>query len=188
MSCAVTCLWKDRGSRQEVHKLGAIRPLLELLNSDFPVIQDLALKTLEKVTTDETTLLTFREDKGLEKLMDILSDAVRMCGETLEQLCFELNYSEENLIEKTSFTLIFLSLQDVCDLHVESLKVFSNCLRDSECVEEIQQNEGLEKLIEFILTSTKPEIHFSAIKCITRVVENCKYDVHLFVIWKITQR
>lgn len=67
-----------------------------------------------------------------------------------------------------------LSLQDFSDLHAESLKVFSNCLRDSESVEEIQKNEGLEKIIEFILTSTQPEIHLSAIKCITRVAENCK--------------
>lgn len=80
--------------------------------------------------------------------------------------------------------LLFLSLQDFSDLHVETLKVLSNCLRDSESVEEIQKNEGLEKLIEFILTSTKPEIHFSAIKCITRVAENCKYDRHLLVISK----
>lgn len=87
LNCVLCCLWKDHESRQEVHKLGGIQPLLELLNSDFPVIQHLALKTLEKVTTDENTLLTFREDKGLEKLMNILSNAVRMCGNAL---CFEL--------------------------------------------------------------------------------------------------
>lgn len=72
--------------------MGAIRPLLELLNSDFPVIQHLALKTLENVTADESTLITFREVKGLEKLINVLSNAVRMCGNILEQLCFGLNY------------------------------------------------------------------------------------------------
>lgn len=161
--------------------MGAIRPLLELLNSDFPVIQHLALKTLENVTADESTLITFREVKGLEKLINVLSIAVRMCGNILEQLCFGLNYWEETCWRKQGL-LLFLSLQDFSDLHVETLKVFSNCLRDSDSVEEIQKNEGLEKLIEFILTSTKPEIHFSAIKCITRVVENGKYDRELSVI------
>ncbi|CAF97965.1 unnamed protein product [Tetraodon nigroviridis] len=85
---------------------------------------------------DENTLMVFREDKGLETLMSVLSNA------------------------------------DFSDLHIETLKVLSNCLRDSESVEEIHRNEGLEKLLEFILTSTQPEIHFSAIKCITRVAEN----------------
>lgn len=79
-------------------------------------------------------------------------------------------------MEKTRFTLYFSSLQDFSDLHVETLNVFCNCLRDSETIEEIQENEGLDKLIELILTSTAPEVHFSALKCITRIAENCKYD------------
>lgn len=61
-----------------MHRLGAIRPLLELLQSDFPVIQSLALKTLQNVTTDEDTLVAFRDEQGLEKLMNILNNAVRM--------------------------------------------------------------------------------------------------------------
>lgn len=76
---------------------------------------------------------------------------------------------------KMSF-LLCLSLQDFTDLHVEALQVFFNCLSDSESEQEIHQNGGLERLIEFILTSTKPEIHFIAIKCITRVAEKCKYE------------
>lgn len=67
-------------------------------------------------------------------------------------------------------------LQDFTDLHVEALQVLFNCLSDSESEQEIHQYGGLERLIEFILTSTKPEIHFIAIKCITRVAEKCKYE------------
>lgn len=76
---------------------------------------------------------------------------------------------------KMSF-LLCLSLQDFTDLHVEALQVFFNCLSDSESEQEIHQNGGLERLIEFILTSTEPEIQFIAIKCIIRVAEKCKYD------------
>uniref|UniRef100_A0A8C9X6I6 Armadillo repeat containing 3 n=1 Tax=Sander lucioperca TaxID=283035 RepID=A0A8C9X6I6_SANLU len=54
--------------------LEGIPPLLELLKSDFPVIQHLALKTLQNVTTDTDTCNTFREEQGFEKLMDILSN------------------------------------------------------------------------------------------------------------------
>lgn len=69
-----------------------------------------------------------------------------------------------------------MSLQDFGDLHVEALRVFSNCLRDSESVQEIHRKGGLERLVEFLLTSTEPEIHLNATKCITRVAEHCKYD------------
>lgn len=67
---------KDYPSRLAVHKLGGIPPLLELLNSEFPVIQHLALKTLQNVTTDRDARNTFREKKGFEKLMDILNNVV----------------------------------------------------------------------------------------------------------------
>lgn len=70
---------KDHQSRLAVHELGAIPPLLELLKSDFPVIQHLALKTLQSVTTDKDTRNTFREEHGFEKLMDILSNMVGVC-------------------------------------------------------------------------------------------------------------
>ncbi|XP_032360155.1 armadillo repeat-containing protein 3 isoform X2 [Etheostoma spectabile] len=67
-------LVQDYQSRLELHELGGIPPLLELLKSDFPVIQLLALKTLQNVTTDTNTCTTFREERGFEKLMDILSN------------------------------------------------------------------------------------------------------------------
>lgn len=77
---------KDYESRQAAHAVGVVPPLLELLKSDFPVIQHLALKTLQNITTDEDTRNTFREEKGFEKLMDILSNAVSMCDKV--NACF----------------------------------------------------------------------------------------------------
>lgn len=77
---------KDYQSRQAVHELGGIPQLLELLNSEFPVIQHLALRTLQNVTTDKDTRNTFREEQGFEKLMDILSNAVGLCSR--EKTCF----------------------------------------------------------------------------------------------------
>ncbi|XP_035981505.1 armadillo repeat-containing protein 3 isoform X2 [Fundulus heteroclitus] len=70
---------------QAVHELGGIPSLLELLKSDFPVIQRLALKTLQCVTSDKETRETFREEQGFEKLMDILSnmDLADLHGEAL---------------------------------------------------------------------------------------------------------
>lgn len=70
---------KDHQSRLALHELAGIPPVLELLKSDFPVIQHLALKTLRSVTTDKDTCKAFREEQGFEKLMDILSNTVGVC-------------------------------------------------------------------------------------------------------------
>lgn len=70
---------KDHQSRLAVHELGGIPPLLEQLNSDFPVIQHLVLKTLQSVTIDKDACNTFREEHGVEKLMDILNNTVGVC-------------------------------------------------------------------------------------------------------------
>lgn len=86
--CYAVCI-KDFQSRQAVHELGGIPQLLELLKSDFPVIQHLALKTLQYVTTDKDTRNTFREEQGFERLMDILSNAVGVCSR--EKTCFCCN-------------------------------------------------------------------------------------------------
>lgn len=69
---------KDYQSRQAVHELGGIPPILNLVTSDFPVIQHLALKTLQILTTDKDSCITFREVQGFEKLLDILNNAVRV--------------------------------------------------------------------------------------------------------------
>lgn len=83
--CFTVCM-KDYQSRLAVHELGGIPPLLELLKSDFPVIQHLALKTLQNLTTDKDTRNTFRQQQGFEKLMDILSSTVCVCRKNMERV------------------------------------------------------------------------------------------------------
>lgn len=80
-SCSPCCTMyvKDYKTRLSVHELGGIPPLMELLNSDFPVIQQLTLKTLQNITNDKDTRNAFREERGFEKLMDILNNTVGLC-------------------------------------------------------------------------------------------------------------
>lgn len=63
-----------------MHESGGISLILNLVMSDFPVIQHLALKTLHILTTDKENCITFREAQGFEKLMDILNNAVGVAG------------------------------------------------------------------------------------------------------------
>lgn len=67
---------KDYKSRQAVLECGGVPLILNLVMSDFPVIQHLALKTLQILTTDREICIAFREAQGFEKLMDILNNAV----------------------------------------------------------------------------------------------------------------
>lgn len=57
-------------------------------------------------------------------------------------------------------------------MHVEALKVISNCMEDAESMQLIQGNEGLEKLLQFIITPTDPDIQTNAVKAISRAAQS----------------
>lgn len=59
-----------------VRELNGVPPLLELLRSEFPVIQQLSLRTLVIVTTDTDTRATFREEQGFDRLLEFLCNKV----------------------------------------------------------------------------------------------------------------
>ncbi|XP_037549782.1 armadillo repeat-containing protein 3 [Nematolebias whitei] len=136
-SLEIICnLAQDYKSCQAIHALGGIPPLLNLLKSEFPVIQRLALKTLQRVTTDEDTRSTFRNERGFEKLINILHN------------------------------------KEFSDLHGEALQVVANCLSDREAVQQIHEDGGLARLMDFVLIPNNPEIQSTAIKCLTRVAQS----------------
>ena len=66
--------------------MGGIPPILEMLKSDFPVIQRLALETLTYITTDKDACNTFSEEQGYKKIMDILKNKVRLWVSGTEQI------------------------------------------------------------------------------------------------------
>lgn len=71
-----------------VHKLNGIPQLLGQLHSEFPIIQELVLRTLECITTDKETRCTFREEQGLEKLLEFLTTKViTLAKVTRQKLC-----------------------------------------------------------------------------------------------------
>ena len=52
--------------------LHGLEPLLELLKSDYPVVQELALRSLELCTQDAENREALRELDGLEKLVEFV--------------------------------------------------------------------------------------------------------------------
>lgn len=67
---------QDQPSRVAVSELNGIPALLGQLNSEFPVIQQLVLRTLQSITLDKETRTTFRDEQGLEKILDFLNTKV----------------------------------------------------------------------------------------------------------------
>uniref|UniRef100_A0A3Q2XW33 Armadillo repeat containing 3 n=1 Tax=Hippocampus comes TaxID=109280 RepID=A0A3Q2XW33_HIPCM len=57
-----------------VLELGGIPFILELLHSDYAVIQHLALNILQKVTADKESYSAMRKEQGFEKLLDIIKN------------------------------------------------------------------------------------------------------------------
>lgn len=56
--------------------MNGLPPLLELLGSEFPIIQQFALRTLESITTDRDICTAFREQQGFARLLEILTNKV----------------------------------------------------------------------------------------------------------------
>ena len=69
-----------------VRELNGVPPLLELLRSEFPVIQQLSLRTLVVVTTDTDTRATFREEQGFDRLLEFLCNKVCVAQNYLGQI------------------------------------------------------------------------------------------------------
>lgn len=76
-------LWQDFQCRAAVQELNAIPPLLELLKSEYPVIQLLALKTLGLLTYDKETRTMLRDNQGVEQLNKILETKVILLYEEM---------------------------------------------------------------------------------------------------------
>jgi hypothetical protein len=56
--------------------------MLELLKSEYPIIQLLALKTLGVITNDKEPRVMLRDNQGLDHLLKILEAKVfSLCGE-----------------------------------------------------------------------------------------------------------
>ncbi|XP_072306756.1 armadillo repeat-containing protein 3 [Eucyclogobius newberryi] len=106
---------QDYPSRSAIHELGGVSHLLAQLKSEFPVIQQLALKILQNITIDKDTRITFREEQGFENLVDILKskdlhdlhagslDVVANCLNDSE--CFQLIHKGGGLAKLMEFIL-----------------------------------------------------------------------------------
>ena len=68
--------WQDFQCRATLQELNAIPPILDLLKSEYPIIQLLALKTLGVITNDKECRAMLRDSQGVDHLIKILETKV----------------------------------------------------------------------------------------------------------------
>lgn len=68
--------WQDFQCRATFQELNAIPSILELLKSEYPIIQLLALKTLGVITNDKELRAMLRDHQGVDHLIKILETKV----------------------------------------------------------------------------------------------------------------
>ena len=112
-------LMADYQPRQLIRDLKGIDPILNLIRSEYPQIQELVFSSLTKITQN-----------GKMVLIDLL---------TLKFLNFVLFKAEnrETVRELGGLDKLvdFLGNHDYKDMHVNCLNVLSNCLEDTQCLD-----------------------------------------------------
>lgn len=79
--------WQDFQCRATLQELNAIPPILDLLKSEYPIIQLLALKTLGVITNDKECRAMLRDSQGVDHLIKILETKVPVTFIQLSMRC-----------------------------------------------------------------------------------------------------
>ncbi|XP_075584262.1 armadillo repeat-containing protein 3 [Pelecanus crispus] len=177
---SVECIYllvQDFQSRAAVRALNVIPPLLELLKSEYPVIQLLALKTLEVISKDRETRIILGENKGLDCLLKILEtnefsdlhvEALAVLGNCLEDV------DTLQLIQQTGGLkklLSFVGVSTVPDIQKNAAKAITKAAYDSEN-RKILNEEEVEKCLIHLLETDNDGVKVAASQAISAMCEN----------------
>ncbi|XP_008940810.1 PREDICTED: armadillo repeat-containing protein 3 [Merops nubicus] len=170
-------LVQDFQSRAAVRALNIIPPLLELLKSEYPVIQLLALKTLEVISNDRETGIILRENEGLDCLLKILenNEFIDLHVEALAVLgnCLKDVHALQ-LIQQTGGLKKLLSLvgaSTVPDIQKNAAKAITKAAYDSEN-RKILNEEEAEKCLINLLEISNDGLKVTACQAISAMCEN----------------
>ncbi|RXM27283.1 Armadillo repeat-containing protein 3 [Acipenser ruthenus] len=135
-------------------KLDVIPSILaRLAPAEDTLIHEFASLCLAYLSVEYTSKVQIFELDGLDTLIRLLS-------------------SPDPDVKKNSLECIYQLVQELNDLHVETLVVVSNCMEDMDTVQLIQQTGGLDKLLQLAETSTLPEVQMNAAKAITNTAQS----------------
>ncbi|NXD81752.1 ARMC3 protein, partial [Halcyon senegalensis] len=170
-------LVQDFQSRAAVRALNVIPPLLELLKSEYPVIQLLALKTLEVISKDRETVVILGENKGLECLLKILEtnefsdlhvEALAVLGNCLKDVHTLQLIQQTGGLKKL---LSFVGVSAAPDIQKNAAKAIAKAAYDSEN-RKILNEEEVEKCLINLLEIDNDGVKVAASQAISAMCEN----------------
>ncbi|XP_010173796.1 armadillo repeat-containing protein 3 [Antrostomus carolinensis] len=160
-----------------VRALNVIPPLLELLKSEYSVIQLLALKTLEVITKDRETRIILGEHKGLDCLLKILEtnefsdlhvEALAVLGNCLEGVRTLQLIQQTGGLKKL---LSFVGVSTVPDIQKNAAKAITKAAYDSEN-RKILNEEEVEKCLIKLLETDNDGVKVAASQAISAMCQN----------------
>ncbi|NXK23091.1 ARMC3 protein, partial [Arenaria interpres] len=170
-------LMQDFQSRAAVRALNVIPPLLELLKSEYPVIQLLALKTLEEISKDRETRIILGENNGLDCLLKILEtnefsdlhvEALAVLGNCLEDAHTLQLIQQTGGLKKL---LSFVGDSTLPDIQKNAAKAITRAAYDSEN-RKILREEEVEKCLINLLEVDNDGVKVAASEAISAMCEN----------------
>ncbi|XP_014801365.1 PREDICTED: armadillo repeat-containing protein 3 [Calidris pugnax] len=168
---------QDFQSHAAVRALNVIPPLLELLKSEYPVIQLLALKILEEISKDRETRIILRENNGLDCLLKILEtnefsdlhvEALAVLGNCLEDTHTLQLIQQTGGLKKL---LSFVGDSTVPDIQKNAAKAITRAAYDSEN-RKILREEEVEKCLINFLEVDNDGVKVAASEAISAMCEN----------------
>ncbi|XP_069715612.1 armadillo repeat-containing protein 3 [Phaenicophaeus curvirostris] len=177
---SVECIYllvQDFQSRAAVRALNVIPPLLELLKCEYPVIQLLALKTLEVISKDRETRIILGENKGFDCLVKILEtnefsdlhvEALAVLGNCLEDVHTLQLIQQTGGLKKL---LSFVGVSTVPDIQKNAAKAITKAAYDSEN-RKILNEEEVEKCLINLLEIDNDGVKVAASQAISVMSEN----------------
>ncbi|NXY68204.1 ARMC3 protein, partial [Glareola pratincola] len=170
-------LVQDFQSHAAVRALNLIPPLLELLKSEYPVIQLLALKTLEEISKDGETRIILGENKGLDCLLQILEtnefsdlhvEAVAVLGNCLEDAHTLQLIQQTGGLKKL---LSFVGDSTVPDIQKNAAKAITRAAYDLE-TRKILKEEDVEECLINLLETDNDGVKAAASEAISAMCED----------------
>ncbi|KAM3860418.1 armadillo repeat-containing protein 3 [Diretmus argenteus] len=167
----------DFTGKVKIFDNGGLLPLIQLLSSPDPDVKKNTLETIFNLVQDYPSRQAIHELGGIPPLLELLKSDFpiiqQLALKTLENITTDRD-TRATFIDEQGFEKLMdvLNIKSFSDLYAVALEVVANTLGDSESLQLIHQGGGLARLMQFVLTSTIPEIQSNATKCIARVAQS----------------
>ncbi|KAL6088364.1 hypothetical protein STEG23_011374, partial [Scotinomys teguina] len=167
----------DFQCRTTLQELNPIPPILELLKSEYPIIQLLALKTLGVITCDKASRTGLKDNQGLDQLTKILEtkelndlhvEALAVIANCLEDMDTMALMQQTGGLKKL---LSFAENSTIPDIQKNAAKAITKAAYDPENRKVFHEQE-VEKCLVTLLGSDSDGTKIAASQAISAMSEN----------------